>query len=206
MSESLAQRRVPDGRDAREELLRAARDLFASRGFHRTSVRAIADRADLSNSLLYYYFGNKQGLLEALLVDKGIETETRTGSWTFRDAWLVSEQLLDFFYLWVSDAELIRLIVQEAFSGNETVGNFIDRSTRSYLEAVRPVLEAVSGDSWSQVADGLLYTLTAALWDGVIRHGRSFRAMLETDAERERLRRLVMLILPDTAPAGTHGT
>lgn len=48
-------------------ILDAAADLFSSRGFTRTTIRQIADRAQANSALIYYYFGNKGGLLEALV-------------------------------------------------------------------------------------------------------------------------------------------
>ncbi len=52
---------------SREEILAAARPLFAERGLHRTSVRAIAAEAGVDPALVMYFFGTKRGLfLEAI--------------------------------------------------------------------------------------------------------------------------------------------
>lgn len=45
----------------------AAREIFAERGYHGTSIRDIAERAGLSLSALYYWHPSKQHLLAALL-------------------------------------------------------------------------------------------------------------------------------------------
>nr|ASV47045.1 TetR family transcriptional regulator [uncultured bacterium] len=46
----------------RAALLVAARELFATDGYERTTVRAVADRAGVNQALLFRYFGNKEGL------------------------------------------------------------------------------------------------------------------------------------------------
>ena len=46
----------------RAALLSAARELFATEGYERTTVRAVADRAGVNQALLFRYFGNKEGL------------------------------------------------------------------------------------------------------------------------------------------------
>ncbi|TQM11966.1 TetR family transcriptional regulator [Pseudonocardia kunmingensis] len=45
----------------------AAREIFAERGYHGTSIRDIAKRAGLSLSALYYWHPSKQHLLAALV-------------------------------------------------------------------------------------------------------------------------------------------
>jgi len=52
---------------AREDILRAARELFSQTGFGATSLRAIATKAGVDVALIPYYFNNKRGLLVAAL-------------------------------------------------------------------------------------------------------------------------------------------
>ena len=49
-------------------LLAAGKKLFAQQGFERTTTAAIAREAGTSESQLLKYFGNKEGLLEAIFV------------------------------------------------------------------------------------------------------------------------------------------
>jgi TetR/AcrR family transcriptional regulator len=51
----------------RARLLEAATALFAEKGYATTSVREIVARAGVTKPVLYYYFGNKEGLLQAIL-------------------------------------------------------------------------------------------------------------------------------------------
>ncbi len=49
------------------EIARAAARLFAARGYDATPVREIVEAAGVTKPTLYYHFGSKQGLAEALL-------------------------------------------------------------------------------------------------------------------------------------------
>ncbi|TQS76289.1 TetR/AcrR family transcriptional regulator [Ornithinibacillus gellani] len=48
----------------KQKVMDAASSLFYQKGFHGTSVRDIAEKADVNVSLISYYFKGKQGLLE----------------------------------------------------------------------------------------------------------------------------------------------
>ncbi|MFJ4920991.1 TetR family transcriptional regulator [Streptomyces sp. NPDC088725] len=68
--------REPRRRDAvatRQALLDAATDLFAERGFARTTVRDIAERAGANQSLIFRYFGSKAAVFEAVAAREGRE-------------------------------------------------------------------------------------------------------------------------------------
>src|SRR5262245_26900273 len=57
--------RRPGQSEARAEILRAARALFAERGFAGTSIRAVAADAGVDPALVHHYFGTKDGLFRA---------------------------------------------------------------------------------------------------------------------------------------------
>ena len=48
------------------QIIETAEKLFADKGFTGTSVRDIADEADINLAMISYYFGSKEKLLEAL--------------------------------------------------------------------------------------------------------------------------------------------
>ncbi|HLW71237.1 MAG TPA: helix-turn-helix domain-containing protein [Candidatus Binataceae bacterium] len=53
--------------DSREEILRAASQLFALRGFHETSMAEVARAAKVSKALIFWHFKTKEELLLAVL-------------------------------------------------------------------------------------------------------------------------------------------
>src|SRR3954471_18817338 len=54
-------------RDVASHIARVAARLFADRGYDATSVREIVEASGVTKPTLYYHFGSKQGLAEALL-------------------------------------------------------------------------------------------------------------------------------------------
>ena len=61
--------RPRDAERTKASILKAAREEFCEQGFNGARVDAIADRAKANKRLLYHYFGNKEALSEAVLLD-----------------------------------------------------------------------------------------------------------------------------------------
>lgn len=53
--------------DSREKILKAALDLFVTKGFHDTTTREITERAGISKGLLYNYFPSKEAILGGII-------------------------------------------------------------------------------------------------------------------------------------------
>ena len=53
--------------ETREQVIKAAIDLFSTKGFNGTSIRAIANAMGMSISNIYHYFVSKEGLMLAIL-------------------------------------------------------------------------------------------------------------------------------------------
>ncbi|MCC7383526.1 MAG: TetR/AcrR family transcriptional regulator [Deltaproteobacteria bacterium] len=67
MASTAAKKRAPiEAQDRRKQILRAAIDVFAERGFHKTRVSDIARRAGVAYGLIYHYFPSKDAVLHAV--------------------------------------------------------------------------------------------------------------------------------------------
>lgn len=53
--------------EKQEKILQAALQLFAKEGYHATSTSKVAKQAGVSEGLIFRHFGNKDGLLQAIL-------------------------------------------------------------------------------------------------------------------------------------------
>jgi AcrR family transcriptional regulator len=62
-------KRARDAQRTKAAILAAGRIEFAERGFEGARVDAIAERAGANKRLLYHYFGNKEDLYRAVLLD-----------------------------------------------------------------------------------------------------------------------------------------
>ncbi|MET7459723.1 TetR/AcrR family transcriptional regulator [Nonomuraea sp. NPDC005501] len=63
----MATRRIQRTEESRRLLVTAAAELFAEKGYRQTSFIDIAERAGISRGSIPWHFGNKLGLLEAVL-------------------------------------------------------------------------------------------------------------------------------------------
>jgi len=57
-----------EDKKANEKIIDAAIDLFYFQGFNGTTVRQIAQKANVNLALISYHFGGKKGLLEQLMI------------------------------------------------------------------------------------------------------------------------------------------
>lgn len=58
--------------ETRERILDAAQHLFAVHGFDATATKTIAQRAEVPNGLIFYYFPTKKALLENLINERNM--------------------------------------------------------------------------------------------------------------------------------------
>ncbi len=56
---------VPEQKTGADHILHVAIKLFAEKGYEATSTREIAEAAGVTKPMLYYYFGNKEGICKA---------------------------------------------------------------------------------------------------------------------------------------------
>src|SRR5262245_29785756 len=54
------------GEERRAAIIQAVRRVFAEKGFHGTTTRALADAAGVSEALLFKHFPNKEALFSAM--------------------------------------------------------------------------------------------------------------------------------------------
>lgn len=70
MPEKLNQRQVK-ALERRQEILQAAKKLFAAKGFHATTTRSINKEIGMADGLLYHYFPNgKREILETIIEEE----------------------------------------------------------------------------------------------------------------------------------------
>jgi AcrR family transcriptional regulator len=67
--------RRPGVNDTRSDIIRAAQKLFAEKGYHGASMRAIAQEADVDAALIHYFFTSKEVVFAAAIEDGFLLTE-----------------------------------------------------------------------------------------------------------------------------------
>lgn len=101
--------------DTRSRILEVALDLFASRGYHATSLREIAERLKLTKTAVLYHFPSKRDIVAALaepmLADmEAVIREPGNGRWA------VIEGILD---VWLTHRHLLRMQMRDMALASE---------------------------------------------------------------------------------------
>jgi AcrR family transcriptional regulator len=136
---------VADDTDARRRLLDAAARHFAAGGFAGTSLRQVAQEAEVTPAMVSYYFRDKGGLLETVLVE-GLEQLLEGLREALQAPAAEDEALLPRFvgaYLGALNARpwIPRIIVQEVISKDTPLRElFVARFANRALELVAPML------------------------------------------------------------------
>lgn len=130
--------------DARRRLLDAAARTFAASGYSGTSLRAVAREAGVTPAMVAYYFADKWGLLEAVLVE-GLELIIGALEQALDDREAAGEPLERFVgaYLGVVTAHpwIPRIVVQEVISRDSPLRDvFVARFAARAVGLVRPML------------------------------------------------------------------
>jgi AcrR family transcriptional regulator len=128
---------------SRERILAAARELFAARGFKRTTTASIARRARLNEALIFRHFPAKEDLFTAILRDKlederlariidAAECQSISVEGAFR---LVAERFAEAF-----DPVFLRLYYHSALEDHVLADAFYDQFVSRFLALVEQLI------------------------------------------------------------------
>ncbi|MGH7023173.1 MAG: TetR/AcrR family transcriptional regulator [Caulobacteraceae bacterium] len=186
----------PEPQNGRERLIGAAVRLFGRDGFDATSVRALADEADVSWGLVRFYFGSKEGLREAAeervaasYLDR-VDAAARTGS---------AEELEEIIEAQTAglsgDARFLRRAIMEE---RPMASDFIRRllaATEANIKAhIAPGQEPWMYDSTRSAVARLGYLLLAPQFQSLLgRDVYSVEELKQRNATERRVEQLIAL-------------
>lgn len=197
--------------DTRQQILQAALRCFAHSGYAGASVQTIVNHARVTKPVLYYHFGNKEGLYRALIewaaeerLRRSTEAAARGGTLTEKFV----EILAATFEFVRQNRELTRLSLGTLFASKGEVPN-----QGQCMQKGRQVFDLMQNLVENGRLDGSLKTEFSAqeLTMGI--YGMmNFHVMLhlvipdELPLDRSLARRIVTLFLSGGAPEGKTGT
>ncbi|MEN4527190.1 TetR/AcrR family transcriptional regulator [Pantoea agglomerans] len=164
-------RRAETMEENRAKLIAAARKAFAEKGFAAASMDELTASVGLTRGALYHNFGDKKGLLAAVVaqVDGEMAQQAKATASGVSDAWekLVAEGIA--YIRMAMDAEVQRIVLRDgpAFLGDPSQWP----SQNSCLEATREtitrlidsgLMKPVDADATAHLLNGA--ALNAALW------------------------------------------
>jgi TetR/AcrR family transcriptional regulator len=132
-------------RDVREALLEVAGQLFSERGVNQVSLRELARAAGVTPAMVHYYFGDKQGLYEALLERALSRLLGRVRGIVAADGREV-DSIADFLQVVVgalsSERWIPSLIIREVIADT---GRFRERFIRDFASQIARIVPEVLG-------------------------------------------------------------
>ncbi|MGC0807809.1 TetR/AcrR family transcriptional regulator [Pantoea agglomerans] len=167
----VAKRRAETMEENRAKLIAAARTAFAEKGFAAASMDELTASVGLTRGALYHNFGDKKGLLAAVVaqVDGEMAQQAKAAAAGVSDAWekLVAEGIA--YIRMAMDAEVQRIVLRDgpAFLGDPSQWP----SQNSCLEATREtitrlidsgIMKPVNADAAAHLLNSA--ALNAALW------------------------------------------
>ena len=128
--------------DKREHILAIAEKLFGDHGFDGTSVRDIAQHANVNLAMISYYFGSKEKMLEALLEQRAnytiLEALNKDESLT---PWDKIDRVVDFYVDKIMSNLCIHNIMQQANnSRSDEIKDLITKIKLKNFEQIKKIL------------------------------------------------------------------
>ncbi|MCV7254803.1 TetR/AcrR family transcriptional regulator [Mycolicibacterium fluoranthenivorans] len=184
----------------RRQLLEAAADIFARRGYAAASVEEIAESAGFSVGAVYSNFANKDELFAALMTDRAVNHMDEVAD-IFDSAEALSQdplQGLGRMLIAIADKDLHVAVLKTEFwlhavRNPELMRIEADASART-LTAVREILTGVldrNDVDQSVVSVDDFATVTLALFGGLIRQRRTDPSRVSDDMFGQAIRWLI---------------
>lgn len=134
--------------ERREQLLEAARDAFAERGYHATAMDDIADRAGVSKPVLYQHFASKDDLYLGLLdvqTDRLVRLVEEALAATEDNADRVAGAVAAYFAFVDQEDAGYRLVFASDLAADPEVRERLDRCVDACAGAIARTIRADTG-------------------------------------------------------------
>ena len=193
----------------RERLMRAATELFTKKGYAATSVREIVEAAGVTKPVLYYYFGNKEGIYLKLMEEpfrrfQSLVAECRHGGGGPRERLMA---LFDRAFLLVLEYLEGARLMYAIYYGPPQGAPFFDFDAyhRDFQQAVRELVEegVRRGELRGENVEDMLWVLVGA-FNVAMEEQLCGRPDRPAGVDREGLRRMLRLILRGLSADGVE--
>jgi AcrR family transcriptional regulator len=184
-------RREEYAETTRAAIVQAAVERFATDGFAKTTIDAVAETARVTKGAVYHHFEDKADLFEAAFVvmEKRLLANVTEGVAGIDDPWDLMAAGVDIFLAECCEADFRRIAVQEAPAALGW-SRWKDIEEQYFLGLVTAALEGLAQGGFIDIPPG---DLTARmLLAATSEAGLAVAAAAKPEAERERVGTLVM--------------
>ncbi|MBF8674183.1 TetR/AcrR family transcriptional regulator [Pseudomonas fulva] len=163
--------------ETRALLLATARQMFTEVGYAHTSMDDLTARAGLTRGALYHHFGDKKGLLAAVVeqLDAEMDVRLRAITDTAEDDWDGFRQRCRAYLEMALEPEIQRIVLRDA---RAVLGGGSPEAQRHCMESLRQlierlVLQGVFIDIHAQALAALIYgsLAEATVWIAEVEEG-----------------------------------
>ncbi|WP_233960920.1 TetR/AcrR family transcriptional regulator [Pectobacterium versatile] len=174
--------------ETRATLLATARKVFSERGYADTSMDDLTAQASLTRGALYHHFGDKKGLLAAVVeqIDAEMDERLQVISDTAEDGWEGFRRRCRAYLEMALEPEIQRIVLRDA---RAVLGGASPDSQRHCVESMQRLIDnlirqGVVADADPQALASLIYgsLAEAAFWiadgeDGNVRLAQGVAAL-----------------------------
>lgn len=126
------------GDERRRKIIQAAMDVFSRSGFSGATTRKIAEKAGISEAMIYSHFKDKEDLYSAIIDQKMQESEPLyypLDAMRKKDDERVFQTIVsNFIQRYSDDTTFLRLLLFSALEGHELAGMFVAGPVRRFFE------------------------------------------------------------------------
>jgi len=180
----------------RDRLLKSALKIFSQKGFASASIREIAEDSRTTLPSIYYHFGNKEGLYQALMREHLSDFESlmeefkQTGS--ARDR--IKSYIISTHLQMVKDVDFLRLMRIISYGPPESAPPFdVESYQRRFQEFLTGMIKAgiKSGEFRSANADDMTWIISGVIHAAA----EDLCSVPEKEIDKKRLERILDAIL-----------
>jgi AcrR family transcriptional regulator len=179
--------RTPAGRmsaeDRRQQIVVIAAGLFAQKGFRGTTTKEIADRAGISEAIIFRHFTTKDDLYAAILSFKiqqaGERLNTKLTEAASRkdDRAFFGSLAFEMLEFHCKDESFIRLLLYSALEGHDLSSFVFHSAARDFKERIHRYIQ-------QRIADGAFRQINPAVaaraFVGMVLHQAEMRTIFKT--------------------------
>jgi AcrR family transcriptional regulator len=201
--ESLNKRRTKlSGNERREQIIRMATDLFSRDGFRGATMRQLAEKAGISEAMIYHHFPSKEALYDAMLQQK-LESSKHLfypleAASAGQDRTVLETIVGNFLREGRNDISYMRMLLYSALEGHEYARKVVNGPVQDFYGFLGSYLEERMK---SGVMKGMNGQLAARLLMGMAYHATLLREIYQDpgiqDVEAEDLKNMIVDLFCD---------
>jgi AcrR family transcriptional regulator len=180
-------------KDRRQQIVAVSAELFSQKGFNGTTTKEIANRAGVSEAIIFRHFTNKEELYSAILDYKVRQSAERTTQHLKEAASrkddhaffsTLAYEVLEFHR---KDPTLMRLLMFSALEGHELSDIFFQSTTRGIRDYIRRYINQRISDGAFRKIDPVV---GARAFIGMVTHQAQLRGLFKRDDLKHSNRRI----------------